>query len=147
MKLPTKALYATRAILDLALHSGEGLIQLKDIAKRQEVSEPYLEQLMIPLRRAGLIVSVRGARGGHQLARHPSDITLADVVHATEGSVSFVECVDAPSVCSRSPSCALRKAWEQSVETFKASLSSLNFQKLAEEQMQMVTDETTMYYI
>jgi len=147
LKLPTKALYAARAILDLSMHTGEGLIQLKEIAKRQDVSEPYLEQLMIPLRRAGLIVSVRGAKGGHQLAKHPSEITLADVVEATEGSVSFVECVDDQSACSRSSACALRKAWQQSVETLNACLSSLSFQKLAEEQMHLVSEETTMYYI
>lgn len=147
MKISTKARYAVRAVLDLSLHAGRGLVQVKDIARRQQISGSYLEQLMIPLRRAGLIMSVRGARGGHQLAKHPAEITLADVVEATEGSLSFIDCVDDPSVCDRSPFCVLRNAWLQAAEAYKEQLSSINFQQLAEEQMQMVSEETTMYFI
>ena len=147
MKISTKARYAARAILDLSLHAGEGLVQVKNIARRQQISESYLEQLMIPLRKAGLIVSIRGAKGGHKLARHPRDITFADVVEATEGSTSFIDCVDDPSVCSRSSFCALRSAWQQTVEACRTQLSSINFQQLAEEQMQKVSEETAIYYI
>lgn len=147
MKISTKARYAARAILDLSLHAGGGLVQVKDIARRQQISESYLEQLMVPLRKAGLIISIRGAKGGHQLAKHPADITLADVVEATEGSTSFMDCVDDASVCDRSSFCVLRTAWQEAVNSCRAQLSSANFQQMAEEQMQKVSEETTMYYI
>src|SRR5947209_20319069 len=86
MRLSMKGDYGVRAILDLAERSGQGPIQSESIAKRQEISEAYLDQLLTLLRRAGLVRSVRGPRGGHQLARPAGEISLMEVLTALEGS-------------------------------------------------------------
>ncbi|MBA3468391.1 MAG: Rrf2 family transcriptional regulator, partial [Herpetosiphonaceae bacterium] len=85
MRLSTKGEYGVRALFDLAQHYGEGLIQSHDIADRQGISENYLNQLLIGLRKAGLIMSVRGPQGGHQLARPPQAISLLDALLVLEG--------------------------------------------------------------
>jgi Rrf2 family protein len=86
MRLSMKGDYGVRAMLDLAERYGQGPVQSEAIAKRQEVSEAYLDQLLALLRRAGLVRSVRGPRGGHALARPAGEITLTEVLGALEGS-------------------------------------------------------------
>ena len=88
MKLSTKGRYAMVALADLALQSGEGLTSLAEISKRQDVSLPYLEQLFVKLRRAGLVESVRGPGGGYRLARPASEIRVSDVLGAVDETVS-----------------------------------------------------------
>lgn len=85
MRLSSKTDYGLRALVDLALHAHGIPVQSHDIAARQGIPESYLNQLLILLRRAGLIRSVRGPQGGHQLARTPRAITLADIVGALDG--------------------------------------------------------------
>src|SRR5919205_3574601 len=86
MRLSMKGDYGVRAVLDLAERYGQGPVQSEAIAKRQEISEAYLDQLLTLLRRAGLVRSVRGPRGGHELAKQADEITLMDVLTALEGS-------------------------------------------------------------
>ncbi|MEM1431723.1 MAG: Rrf2 family transcriptional regulator [Pseudomonadota bacterium] len=92
MKLSTKGRYAMVALVDLAIapeESGEpGLVSLSDVSKRQNISLPYLEQLFVRLRRAGLVESVRGPGGGYRLARQPSEINVAEVLEAVDETVS-----------------------------------------------------------
>lgn len=85
MRISCKAEYGFRALLDLAQHHGGGPIQSHDIAERQGISENYLNQMLILLRRAGLVSSTRGPQGGHQLARAPEEITLLEALLALEG--------------------------------------------------------------
>src|SRR5690606_41229510 len=80
MRISSRGEYGVRALFDLAQRYGEGPIPLKQIAERQDVSDHYLEQLMGALRKAGLVVSVRGAQGGYELARPPEAITIGDVI-------------------------------------------------------------------
>ncbi len=89
MRVSTRGEYGLRAVLDLAQHYGYGPIALKQIARRQEVSEHYLEQLMGGLRKAGLVASVRGAQGGYRLAASPEEIMVGDVLRALEGAVEI----------------------------------------------------------
>jgi len=89
VRISTRGEYGLRAMLDLALHYGEGPIALKQIAERQDISEHYLEQLMGSLRKAGLVSSVRGAQGGYQLARSPQETTAAAVLRALEGELEI----------------------------------------------------------
>ena len=91
--------------MELALHYGEGPIYLKEIARRQNIPDKYLGNLILPLKTAGLIRAERGAHGGYYLARKPDEITMKDVVEALEGSLSLVECVETPGACSRSADC------------------------------------------
>ncbi len=113
MKLSTRAQYGTRALLDLALHKGEGPVLLRDIAQRQQISPMYLEHLITPLVAAGIIRSTRGARGGVWLAKSPQEIKLSEVIGLLEGSIAPVECVSDPKYCSRSELCVTRDIWSE----------------------------------
>lgn len=147
MKLSTRGRYAVRALLDLALHQGEGLILLRDIARRQEVSLPYLEHLITPLIAAGLVKSTRGARGGVLLFKPPSEIKLSEVVELLEGSIAPVDCVNDPKVCHRSASCVTRDVWSELKEAMSQVLDSTTIQDLVERQRQKGQAETEMYHI
>ena len=94
MKLSTRSRYGTRLLLDIAQHYNQGPIQLGDIAGRQDISVKYLEQIIIPLKKAHLIETVRGPKGGHLLARPPEEITVAEVVALMEEGASLVECTE-----------------------------------------------------
>jgi Rrf2 family protein len=98
-------------MLDLALHHGGEPVLLKDIACRQAVSEKYLSQIVIPLRSAGLVQSVRGAHGGYKLADKPDNITLRDIVGALDGEIFLVDCVSDMKNCSRVSICPTRDIW------------------------------------
>ena len=92
MKISTKGRYALRLMIDLAQHDAGGYIPLRDISRRQEISAKYLEQIVVQLSRAGFVTSTRGAQGGYQLARHPSEYTVGDILRITEGSLAPVAC-------------------------------------------------------
>lgn len=85
MKLSTKGKYGVKAMFELAMHEGAGPVSLKLIAERQNLSEHYLEQLAAPLRKAGLVSSVRGAQGGYVLARPAAEISVGDILRVLEG--------------------------------------------------------------
>ena len=105
MKLSTRSRYGTRLLLDMAQHYNQGPIQIGDIARRQEISVKYLEQIIIPLKRAHFIETVRGPKGGHVLARPPAEFTLAEIVALLEESVSLVECTERAEICRRADTC------------------------------------------
>lgn len=113
MKLSTKGRYAARAMLELALESGEGPVGLRIIAERQEISTRYLERIMSSLVAAGFVDSQRGQRGGFILTRPPQEILLSDVVQAVEGSLAPVSCVDNPDLCARSVECITHDIWDR----------------------------------
>jgi Rrf2 family protein len=147
MKLSTKGRYGLRALLDLALHQDEGLVPLKDIARRQEFSLPYLEHLVTPLIAAGLVKSTRGARGGVLLLKPPSEVKLSEVVQILEGSIAPVDCVNNPAVCHRAASCVTRDIWIEMKKAMSRVLDSTTLQDLVERQRQKGQLETVMYYI
>ena len=134
MKLSTKGRYATRAMLDLAMHSDSTPIQVKDISERIGVSDRYLEQLLGPLRIAGLVKATRGARGGFALSRPASEIRLSQVIQAMEGSMAPVECVDDADLCSRSDTCVAREVWSEIKEAVDSILGSTTLADLAARQ-------------
>jgi Rrf2 family protein len=113
MKVSTKGDYGVRALVELAHRYGQGPVQSAEIAARQEVPEPYLDQLLSTLRRAGFIRSVRGPQGGHALIRRPQEVKLSEVVMALEGSLAPTACVDDPDACTKSGGCVQREVWEQ----------------------------------
>lgn len=92
MKLATKTRYGVRLMVDLAEHANCGIVPLKDVAARQGISKKYLGQVATPLVTAGLVHVERGVNGGYQLARDPRNITIADIVHATEDGFGLIEC-------------------------------------------------------
>jgi len=147
MRLSTKGRYGLRALLDLALHRDEGSVLLKDIARRQEVSLPYLEHLIAPLIAAGLVKSTRGSRGGLLLLRSPSEIRLSEIIQVLEGSIAPVDCVNDPKVCHRSGLCVTRDIWIEMKMAMSQVLDSTTLQDLVERQRQKGQIETAMYYI
>jgi Rrf2 family protein len=113
-------------MLDLAAHHDTGPTPLKEIAKRQSLSVKYLEQLIIPLKAAGFIRSMRGARGGYALAVQPERISVAQVIVTLEGGLSLVDCVEDPRICEREKECLTRKIWLMMSERLMQELSSLS---------------------
>ena len=147
MKLSTKGRYGTRALLDLALHQGEGPILLRDIAQRQQISLRYLEHLITPLIAGGLVRSTRGAGGGVLLARPPEEIRLSEVIQLLEGSIAPVECINNPGVCSRSELCVTRDIWGEMKKAMNGVLESTTLQDLVERQKRKEQHREKMYYI
>ncbi len=147
MKLSTRGQYATRALLDLALHRDEEPVLLKDIARRQQISLSYLEHLVAPLIAGGIVRSTRGAKGGISLARPPEEIRLDEIIQLLEGSIAPVECVINPEVCSRSESCATRDVWSELKKAIDGVLQSVTLQDLVERQKRKQQSETAMYHI
>lgn len=125
MKLSTRGRYGTRLMIDLAQHYAMGPIPLNEIARRQDLSAKYLEQLIILLKGAGLIRSVRGRRGGYMLARKPEDINLGEIVETLEGKLSLVDCVLEPELCYRAIKCPTRDIWVGMTGMLKKQLCSL----------------------
>jgi Rrf2 family cysteine metabolism transcriptional repressor len=147
MKLSTRTRYGMRALLELALRQGEGPVFLKDIARKQDISLPYLEHLVAPLIAAGILRSVKGPRGGVSLARDPGGIKLSEITRVLEGSVAPVECVNDPSVCLRSTSCVTRDVWAQLKEVMDGVLEGMTLQDLVEKQRRKGRQDPSMYYI
>ncbi len=113
MKASTRAEYGLRALIDLAQHYGEGPVQSREIAARQGLPEPYLNQLMSSLRRAGFVTSKRGPAGGHTLARPPEAINLREAFVVLEGSTAPWWCVQLEDPdCKYAPGCGLRPLWQ-----------------------------------
>lgn len=134
MKLSTKGRYATRAMLDLALHAADGPVLIKDISEREDISKLYLKQLLVPLKVAGLVRTVRGANGGFILARSPSQIKLIDIILSVEGSIAPVECVDDAGICQRSNRCVTRGVWVEMKKAMDKVLESTTLQDLVDRQ-------------
>ena len=147
MKLSTRSQYGTRALLDLALHNNEGPVLLRDIARRQEISPMYLEHLISPLVAAGIMRSMRGARGGVWLARPPKEIKLSEVIRLLEGSIAPVECVNDADYCSRSGSCVTREVWGELEKAMSEVLEATTLQDLAERHRSKEQSTNAMYYI
>ena len=127
-----------RAMLELAAHYGNGPVQVKDIAKNQTISERYLEQLLLPLKSAGLVRAIRGANGGFELAKRPSEIRLLDIFSVAEGSTAPVECVDNATTCDRSSTCVTRDVWLEVKRVTDKVLESTTLQDLVEKQTNAV---------
>ena len=117
-------------MLELGLSYEKGLIFLKDIAKKEDISEKYLSQIIVPLKAAGLVNSFRGARGGYILAKAPAEITLKDIFEILEGNLAIVGCLNNPSECSRVPICVTRDLWCELGEVIAEKLSSITLKDL-----------------
>jgi len=115
IKLSTKGRYGTRLMLNLGKRflDGETPVVLKDVANEEEISIRYLEQIIIPLKMNKLVKSVRGARGGHNLAKPPTNIKLIEIIESLEGTVSLVDCVVDEDACGRIPLCATYEVWKE----------------------------------
>jgi Rrf2 family protein len=112
MWVSTKAQYGMRALIEVAV-GGDRPTSLKTVADRQGLSHQYLEQIFAVLRRAGMVESVRGARGGYRLARRPDELSALEVVELLEGTVSPVQCIDDEESCGRTGACSTEPLWRE----------------------------------
>lgn len=140
MKISTKGRYSVTALYELALRYGEGPVSLKSVAQSQGLSENYLEQLMVPLRRAGIVQSIRGAQGGYMLAKSPAEITISSIIIAVEGPIAVVDClladVDAAEQkCSKACACVTRGIWEKVCDSITEVLESITLQTLLDKEL------------
>ena len=132
MKVSMKGDYGVRALVELAHHFGEGPVQSAAIASRQSIPEPYLDQLLTSLRRAGFIRSVRGPQGGHALIRDPHDLKLSEVIVALEGSLAPIACLDDPEGCRTTTACSLKPVWQEVEAATVKVLEHITIAEIAE---------------
>jgi Rrf2 family cysteine metabolism transcriptional repressor len=139
IKLSTKGRYGLRAMLDLASNAKKGPRTIHAIAERQEISERYLEQLLIPLKQSGLVKSVRGPQGGYMLGRAPQDISVGDIIRVLEGPLSPVDCVSEqnPDDCKRADICVTRTIWAKVRDCIAEVLDSYSLLDLVNEARHM----------
>jgi len=134
MKISTKGRYGVRFMMDLASHEKKGNVTLREIARRQAISEKYLWQVVSPLKKEGLIRAVAGPGGGFTLARPSKGITLGDILAVLEGDSAVVACIDDPAACGRSNACAAREVWNEVGRRFGEVLASITLADMAEKQ-------------
>lgn len=138
MRLSTKGRYGLRAMLEMALNEQQEPIATRTIAERQDLSERYLEQLLIQLKKAGLVKSIRGSQGGYILGRKSQDITVGDIIRVLEGPIAPVECISElnPEECDRSGFCVTRGIWIRLRDAISEVLDSYTLWDLVMESRQ-----------
>ncbi len=154
MRLSTKSRYGLRAIFDIAYHSGGLPTQIKEIARRQEITPRYLEQIFQKLKRAGIVKSIRGPKGGYYLARKPEKIAVSDVIRAMEESMEPVFCARPPKGrkrCRRESNCVAQVIWRETGHRIVEYLDSLSIEKMCRIAQEMGVekelDHRFMYFI
>lgn len=133
MKLSTRARYGIRAMLEIAMHGGQSPVDLNEISKNQGLSKKYLHALLVQLKNAGLLASVRGKTGGYLLAKKPEEITLFDIYLVLEGGINLVDCVAHEELCSRAGDCVARKIWQRLGNAIRKELDTTTLADLIEE--------------
>ncbi|MDD6058532.1 MAG: Rrf2 family transcriptional regulator [Clostridiales bacterium] len=138
MKISTKGRYALRLMLDLAMNNTGEPISLKDIAKRQEISDKYLEQIISVLNKAKYVKSVRGAQGGYILTKKPEEYTVGMILRLTEGSLAPVACVEEDPQCGKMHDCASLMVWKKLNDAINEVVDGITLEELMEYEMQRV---------
>jgi Rrf2 family transcriptional regulator, cysteine metabolism repressor len=139
MKLSTKGRYGVKAMVDLAINFGETPVSIKSIAERQNISECYLEQLFLPLRKSNLIKSIRGAQGGYVLNRAPEEITIGEIIHVLEGPIEISDCIEGVG-CTNMDCCATRLLWEKIKKSIDSVLESTTLKDIVDDYQSMNPD-------
>jgi len=135
MKLSAKARYAVRILLDLALHDEHGPVRTADISERTGVSARFIEQILKPLKNAGLVQSTRGASGGYVLSEKPENINLARIIRTIEGSLCLTQCCENPKTCQRAETCRSHRAWVRVTQVMEAELEGISIKDLQEDEI------------
>lgn len=131
MKISTKGRYALRMLLDLAINNNDGYAALKDIAKRQDISKKYLEQIVPLLNKSGLLKTSRGYQGGYMLTKDPSLYTVGEILRVTEGSLAPVSCLETDtSSCDRADDCLTLPVWEGLYDVVTEYLDGITLQDI-----------------
>lgn len=138
MRISTKGRYALRLMVDLATNCSGDPVRLKDVARRQNISEKYLEQIISVLNKAGYVRSIRGPQGGYLLQKAPREYTVGMILRLTEGSLAPVECTE--SGCDREENCVTRKLWERLNDAINGVVDNITLEDLLEWQSEGADD-------
>ncbi|HKM22868.1 MAG TPA: Rrf2 family transcriptional regulator [Lachnospiraceae bacterium] len=139
MMISTRGRYAVRVMLDLAIHDTGEYIKVKQIAKRQDISEKYLEQIIAILQKAGYVHSVRGAQGGYRLAKEPKEYTVGMILRLTEGSLSPVACLSSDeNECKRCDTCDTLAVWKDLEQAINNVVDHVTIADLLEQHQERV---------
>lgn len=130
MRISKKAQCGTRAMLELALHYGQGVLSLSQVARTQGISLKYLEQIMTPLRRAGLVEATRGSGGGYKLTRPPWEIRIGELIRALQEPMEPVECLQDALHCERVSRCQARTIWSDLHHIIETALDRITLQEI-----------------
>lgn len=148
MKVSTKGIYAIEAMVDLAINSKDKVESIKNIAERRNLSEKYLEQIIGALRKAGLIISTRGAGGGYQLATSEDKITVLQILEAVENNLMPIECLYKETDCGiECDKCATRVFWNSLWERIESIASSVTLAMLIKKSEEISDHNELEYYI
>ena len=145
MMISTKGRYSLRMILDIAQHSsasGNEFVSLKEISERQQISKKYLEQIVPMLSRSGILRTNRGNKGGYALSRPPRQLTVGDIVRASEGSLAPVSCLEQETnECPRASECMTLYIWEGLYEVVYKYLDGITVQDILDKNGEMPGDD------
>jgi Rrf2 family transcriptional regulator, cysteine metabolism repressor len=147
MKLSTRSRYGACLMFELALYYGQGTIYLKDICKRQNISEKYLSNLIVPLKGAGLLISYRGAQGGYKLAKSPAEITMRQVVSVLEGEILLEGNTDNKNASESSENCPAFDVWKNLEKKIFEYLESVTLENLVDNWVEKKNMAAQMYFI
>lgn len=136
MRISTKGRYALRLMLDLAINNTGDPVSLKDIARRQEISDKYLEQIISVLNKANYVKSIRGAQGGYILTKKPEEYTVGMILRLTEGSLAPVACVEEENPCDRIQDCATIMVWKKMNDAINEVVDGITLADLVEVELQ-----------
>ena len=135
MKISTKGRYALRLLLDLAEHQQAGFVSLNEIAKRQNISKKYLEQIIPIFNKTDVLRANRGSQGGYMLAKSPDKYTVGDILRCTEGSLDPVDCAGQdPVLCDRSAACVMLPVWQGLSRVLNDYVDSITLQDILDQQ-------------
>ncbi|MGP1408090.1 RrF2 family transcriptional regulator [Selenomonas sp.] len=138
MKISTRGRYALRLMMDIAINGQEEPVRIKDIARRQEISEKYLEQIVSVLNKAGFVKSSRGPQGGYRLMRAPAEYTAGSILCLIEGSLAPVACMDMDeNDCPRHERCATLFLWQRLHEAMKDIIENVSLADLVAWQQEL----------
>lgn len=134
MKISTRGRYALRILLDIAMHQQDGFVSMKDIARRQQISKKYGDQIGMQLSQSGLLLAARGRQGGYKLIPKAQDVTVLQVLKTMEGSLAPVQCLETdPNLCGRRVFCMTLSLWEGLNRLMTDYLGGITLQSLIDQ--------------
>ena len=150
MKLSSKTEYAILALLELGQRYDKGFVLSREIASSRDIPESFIERILLTLKNGGVIVSVRGANGGHCLARDPGKISVREIIELFEGSLAPIDCVNErisslSACCSIEASCVLKDLWQKMYDSMLASIENITIKDLITQERSQ--KEGAMYHI
>ena len=147
MKMSTKGRYAVRILMSIARYQHNGPVPKKIIAAEEGISADYIEQIIVPLKNDGLCVGIRGVKGGFKLSKEPEDITVFDILRASEGVMSLVDCAHMDCKGRDKNKCAVRPVWVGAADVLKEYFEKITLKDLLEEVAKLDKSGATSYSI